>query len=96
MFISRASLIRDTHYMTTKTIPKLNGGELRMLLLLAEGPMHVNALREELHDYGSVSKYLQHLEDLDFIRREKRKTRVVNILTPKGERVAKALRVLQE
>ena len=67
-----------------------------MLLLLAEGSMHVNALRAELHDYGSTSKYLQHLEDLGFIRREKRKTRVVNILTPKGERVAKALQVLQD
>jgi predicted transcriptional regulator len=67
-----------------------------MLLLLGEGPTHVNALRAELHDYGSASKYLQHLEDLGFIRREKRKTRVVNILTPKGERLAKALRVLQD
>ncbi|HLE34852.1 MAG TPA: hypothetical protein VI698_03075 [Nitrososphaerales archaeon] len=82
--------------MTIKSIPKLNAGELRMLLLLAEGSMHVNALRAELHDYGSTSKYLQHLEDLGFIRREKRKTRVVNILTPKGERVAKALQVLQD
>ena len=82
--------------MASNSIPKLNGGELRMLLLLAEGSIHVSALREELHDYGSVSKYLRHLEDLDFIRREKRKTRVVNILTPKGERVAKALRVLQD
>ncbi|MGH9934591.1 MAG: hypothetical protein ACRD3Z_05685 [Nitrososphaerales archaeon] len=82
--------------LTAKTIPKLNGGELRMLLLLAEGPMHVNALRAELHDYGSTSKYLQHLEDLGFVRREKRKTRVVNILTQKGERVANALRVLQD
>ena len=82
--------------MTIKSIPKLNAGELRMLLLLAEGSMHVNALRAELHDYGSTSKYLQHLEDLGFIRREKRKTRVVNILTSKGERVAKALQVLQD
>lgn len=76
-------------------IPKINNAELNILLLLSEGAMHVRALRAELHDYGSISKYLQHLEDIGFVKREKRKVRIVNILTPKGERVAKALRVLR-
>ena len=77
------------------TIPKINNAELKILLLLSEGAMHVRAVRAELHDYGSISKYLLHLEGLGFVKREKRKARVVNILTPKGERVAKALRVLR-
>jgi len=81
--------------MASKTIPKINNSELKILLLLGEGAMHVRALRAELHDYGSISKYLLHLEDLGFIKREKRKTRVVSILTQKGERAAKALRVLR-
>ncbi len=81
--------------MSRITIPKINNSELKILLLLSEGAMHVNALREEMHDYGSISKYLRHLEDLAFIKRERRKARVVNMLTPKGERAAKALRVLR-
>jgi DNA-binding HxlR family transcriptional regulator len=80
--------------MTVK-IPKLNNPELKILLLLDEGRMHVRALRAELDDFGSISRYLLHLEDLGFIRREKVKTRIVNILTLKGERAAKALRVLR-
>ena len=82
--------------MVAITIPKINNAELKILLLLGEGAMHVRALRAELHDYGSISKYLRHLEDLGFIKREKRKTRVVNVLTPKGERAAKALRVFKD
>jgi len=81
--------------MAPITIPKINNAELKILLLLGEGAMHVRALRAELHDYGSISKYLLYLEDLGFIKREKRKARIVNILTPKGERAAKALRVLR-
>jgi len=81
--------------MVSITIPKISSAELKILVLLGEGAMHVRALRAELHDYGSISKHLVRLEDLGFIKREKRRTRVVNILTPKGERVAKALRVLR-
>ena len=76
------------------TIPKINNSEMKILLLLARAAMHVRALRAEMHDYGSITKLLLHLEDLGFIKRERRKTRVVNMLTRKGERVAKALRVL--
>ncbi len=80
--------------MPSITIPKINNSELKILLVLSEGAMHVSALREEMHDYGSISKYLRHLEDLGFVRRERSKKRVVNMLTQKGERVAKALQVL--
>ncbi len=78
-----------------KTIPKINNAELKILLLLGEGAMHVRGLRAELHDYGSISRCLVHLEELGFIKRERRKTRVLNVLTPMGERAARALRVLR-
>ncbi len=76
-------------------LPKINATELKVLVMLGDGAMHVRALRAELHDYGSISRCLLHLEDLGFIKRVRRKTRVVNVLTPRGVRAAKALRVLR-
>ncbi|MFQ5920992.1 MAG: MarR family transcriptional regulator [Nitrososphaerales archaeon] len=82
--------------MASLAMPRINGTEIKILLLLGDKhAMHVRALRAEMHDYGSISRCLHHLEKLGFIRRERRKTRVMNILTRKGERAAKALRVLR-
>jgi len=77
------------------TIQHFRNIELSLLSLLDRNAMHVRALRTELHDNGAVSKYLKHLEELDLIRREKRKTRVVNTLTPKGRRVIRTLKALK-
>jgi DNA-binding MarR family transcriptional regulator len=76
------------------SLPKINNSEMRILLLLSKGAMHVRALREEMHDYGSISRALKHLEHLGFVKRERRKARVVNMLTRKGERAARALHLL--
>jgi len=77
------------------SIPRFNGAELRILLLLGMGAMHVRPLRAELDDYGSVSRHLKHLEGLGYIRRERIRGKVMNTLTPKGRRVSKALEALR-
>jgi DNA-binding HxlR family transcriptional regulator len=68
--------------------------EIQILALLEKTLLHVRALRRELDDNGAVSIHLKHLQELGLIKREKRKGRVVNALTPKGRRLAKALKLL--
>ncbi|MFQ5940300.1 MAG: winged helix-turn-helix domain-containing protein [Nitrososphaerales archaeon] len=75
--------------------PRLNPTEIGILTLLVKTSMHVRALRRELDDNGAVSTHLKHLEELDLVKREKKKGRVVNTLTQKGRYVAKALKLLK-
>jgi len=73
---------------------RFNHTEIAILTLLVKKSLHVRALRRELADNGAVSKHLKHLEELDLIKREKIKGRIINILTPKGRQVAKTFKIL--
>lgn len=71
---------------------KLNPSEMEILMLLNKESIHVRALRRELGDNGAVSFYLKRLQELNLVKREKRKGRVINMLTPKGRKLVKALK----
>ena len=77
-----------------KSSARFNSTEIQILTLLHKVSVHVRGLRRELNDNGSVSTHLKHLQALGLVKREKRKGCVVNALTPKGNQVAKALKVL--
>ncbi len=77
-----------------KSSTRFNSTEIQILTLLYKVSVHVRGLRRELGDNGSVSTHLKHLQALGLVKREKRKGRVVNALTPKGKQVAKILKVL--
>lgn len=76
-------------------ITRFNKSEIQILTLLNKHAVHVRALRRELNDNGSISTYLKHLQELGLIKQEERKLRIVNMLTPKGKRVAKAVNTLK-
>lgn len=77
-----------------KSSTRFNSTEIQILTLLYKVSVHVRGLRRELDNNGSVSTHLKHLQALGLVKREKRKGRVVNALTPKGKQVAKILKVL--
>ncbi|MGH9910361.1 MAG: hypothetical protein ACRD32_06940 [Nitrososphaerales archaeon] len=77
-----------------KPSTRFNNTEIQILTLLNKVSVHVRGLRRELDDNGSVSTHLKHLEALGLVKREKRKGRIVNTLTPKGKQVAKAFKIL--
>lgn len=74
---------------------RFNHTEIQILTLLEKTMVHVRGLRRQLDDNGAVSTHLKHLQELGLVKREKRKGRVVNILTPKGRQVVKALKFLK-
>jgi DNA-binding MarR family transcriptional regulator len=75
-------------------LSRFNHTEITILIFLVKKSLHVRALRRELDDNGAVSKHLKHLEELDLIKREKRKGYTINTLTPKGRQVAKTFKIL--
>lgn len=77
------------------SVIRFNHTEIQILTLLEKTMVHVRGLRRQLDDNGAVSTYLKHLQELGLVKREKRKGRVVNILTPKGRQVVKALKPLK-
>lgn len=76
-------------------ILKISNAEIRIVFLLRGEAMNVRALRAEMRDYGSISRYLNHLEALGYIKRDRKKDMVMNSLTEKGEKLARTLAALR-
>lgn len=89
-------LYASVHIIRTvmASVTRFNHTEIEILTFLEKTSTHVRGLRRELDDNGAVSSYLKHLQELGLVKRENRKGRVVNTLTPKGRQVAKALKIL--